>query len=297
MKISILTPTYNRAKLLDKLYTSIIVNNNNCHSKIEWLIMDDGSTDNTKRIVEEYIKEKIIDIQYFRQENSGKMAAINALVREATGDLILECDSDDYLTTDAINTIEESLKKCKDIGNTYAMVFLKYDQNGNNMGNEFPTNNYESSMFDLYFKDGITGEKALVYNASIRKKYKYELENNEKFVTEARLHHEMDLTYNVKCFNKKIMICEYKEDGYSTNINKVFKENPYGYYNYFKEIFNQDMHGVTFKKRIYAYKHYILFSVLTKQKHPIKDVNGMFNKICIAILYWPGKLVTMRKFR
>ena len=64
MKISILTATYNRAKLLDRLYTSIIVNNNNCEElETEWLIMDDGSTDNTKRIVGEYIKEGIIDIK------------------------------------------------------------------------------------------------------------------------------------------------------------------------------------------------------------------------------------------
>ena len=69
MKISILTATYNRAKLLDRLYTSIIVNNNNCEElETEWLIMDDGSTDNTKRIVGEYIKEGIIDIKYYNQE-------------------------------------------------------------------------------------------------------------------------------------------------------------------------------------------------------------------------------------
>ena len=297
MKISILTSTYNRAKLLDKLYTSILINENNSSCDIEWLIMDDGSTDNTKMVVDNYIKERIIDIKYFYQENRGKMAAINELVKQATGDLILECDSDDFLTNDALKVIEESLKQCKDMGNTYAMVFLKYDQNGNNMGNEFPEDNYESSMFNLYFKQGITGEKALVYNSNIRKKYSYELENNEKFVTEARLHHKMDLQYNVKCFNKKIMICEYKEDGYSKNINKLFVQNPYGYYEYFKEIFNQNMHGVTLKKRLYVYKHYILFAVLTKEKHAIKNVKGFLNKIMVTILFIPGKILTNRKIK
>lgn len=297
MKISILTSTYNRAKLLDKLYTSILINENNSSCDIEWLIMDDGSTDNTKMVVDNYIKERIIDIKYFYQENRGKMAAINELVKQATGDLILECDSDDFLTNDALKVIEESLKQCKDMGNTYAMVFLKYDQNGNNMGNEFPEDNYESSMFNLYFKQGITGEKALVYNSNIRKKYSYELENNEKFVTEARLHHKMDLQYNVKCFNKKIMICEYKEDGYSKNINKLFVQNPYGYYEYFKEILNQNMHGVTLKKRLYVYKHYILFAVLTKEKHAIKNVKGFLNKIMVTILFIPGKILTNRKIK
>ena len=73
MKISILTATYNRAQLLDKLYASILINSNNCPEvQLEWLVMDDGSTDNTKRIVEEYCKENLIDVKYFHQENQGK---------------------------------------------------------------------------------------------------------------------------------------------------------------------------------------------------------------------------------
>lgn len=297
MKISILTPTYNRANLLDQLYTSLIINSNTCNCDIEWLIMDDGSTDNTKQIVEEYQKERIIDIQYFYQENHGKMYALNELVKKVTGDLIIECDSDDFLTPTAFKIIEESLPQCEDFANIYAMVFLKYDQNGENMGNNFPQENYESTMFDLYFKEGITGEKILVFNANIRRQFEYELENGEKFVTEARMHHKMDIQYKVRCFNKKIMICEYKEDGYSKNINKLFKENPYGYFNYFKEILERDMKGVTFKKKMYTYKHYILFATLSNQKNVIGQANGVFNKVMIAILYWPGKWKTKRMFK
>ena len=112
MKISILTPTYNRANLLDKLYASILVNSNSCNNiQIEWLVMDDGSIDNTKRVVEEYSKERIIDVQYFHQDNKGKMVAINELVKKATGDLIIECDDDDFFTKDAFKIIEQSLKK------------------------------------------------------------------------------------------------------------------------------------------------------------------------------------------
>ena len=298
MKISILTATYNRAKLLDRLYTSIIVNNNNCEElETEWLIMDDGSTDNTKRIVGEYIKEGIIDIKYYNQENKGKMTAINELVKKSTGDIMVECDSDDYFTEDAFNIILSSIRQCKDMGNVYALVFLKYDQDGNNMGNEFFEDNYESTMFDLYFKENITGEKALVFNSNIRKQFEYEVEDGEKFITEARLHHKMDLEYVVRCFNKPIMICEYQKEGYSKNINKLFLENPQGYYNYFKEIFDQDMHGVTSKKRMYIYKHYILFYVLTKKKHAIKNVKGILNKIMVTILYIPGKIATKLRIR
>ena len=298
MKISVLTATYNREKLLDKLYASLLINSNSCPQiELEWLIMDDGSTDNTKTVCENYMLEKLIDVKYFYQENRGKMSAINSLVQKATGDLIIECDSDDYFTKDAFLIILQALSKCEDMRNIYALVFLKYDQDGKNMGNNFIKDDFHSTMFDLYFKEGITGEKALVFNTKIRKNFKYELEKDEKFVTEARLHHKMDLQYEVACFNKPIIICEYKKDGYTKNINKQFTKSPYGYYEYFKEIFDQDMRGTTLKKRMYVYKHYILFSILTKQEKPIKNVKGNLNKIMVALLYFPGMVMTKLKMR
>ena len=113
MKISVLTPTYNRANLLDKLYASLLINNNNCREcDIEWLIMDDGSTDNTQTIVSHYVKENLREVKYFYEENQGKMAAINQLIKESTGDLIIECDSDDYFTKDAFKKIIQALIDC-----------------------------------------------------------------------------------------------------------------------------------------------------------------------------------------
>ena len=297
MKLSILTPTFNRAHLLEQLYESIKENCKNCKCDVEWLIMDDGSSDNTKQVVENYIKEKEVDVKYFYQENKGKMEAINNLVLKATGDYIVECDSDDYFNNNAFSVIEEEISKIQNTQNIYALVFLKYDQNGKNMGNNFKEDGYKSKMFDLYFKEGIFGEKALVFNAQIRKKYKYELEHNEKFVTEARLHHKMDLNYDVICYNKPIMICEYQEDGYSKNIEKIYKENPYGYYEYFKEILLLNLKGVKFKKRLYIYKHYILFSTLINQKEIIITLNVIKNKFIIAILYLPGKIITKKRFK
>ena len=296
MKISILTPTFNRGKLLKRLYDSIKNNITTCKCSVEWLIMDDGSTDDTKKIIEKYKEEQIVDIRYYYQENKGKMEAINNLVPKVKGDYIVECDSDDYFTNNALSIIEDSIKEVNNKNDIYAFVFLKYDQDGNNMGNNFKEDKYKSKMFDLYFKENVYGEKALVFNSEIRKKYKYELENGEKFVTEARLHHKMDLKYDVECFNKPIMICENKKDGYTINIQKIYKENPFGYYEYFKEILNLNLKNVKFKKLMYIYKHYILFSVLTKKKNILKNVKGLKNKIAIAILFLPAKIMTKKRF-
>ncbi len=293
MKISILTPAYNRGEKLNKLYTSLLVNNNS-NVEIEWLVMDDGSKDKTKYIVTNFIKQNIINIKYYYQENQGKMAALNNLVRYATGDVIIECDSDDYFTVGAFDTIAKYEDKLRD--GIYALVFLKYDQDGNNMGNNFPENLYRSDMFSLYFRENITGEKALVFNSYIRKQFEYKLEADEKFVTEARMYHQMDLEYDVICINEPIMICEYQKDGYSKNIQKVFKENPLGYYEYFREILEMDLSGVTIKKRLYIYKHYVLFSILAERNHAIRNVAGLINKIIVAIMYLPGLIKTRKMF-
>ena len=293
MKISILTPAYNRGEKLNKLYTSLLVNNNS-NIEIEWLVMDDGSKDKTKYIITNFIKQNIINIKYYYQENQGKMAALNNLVRYATGDVIIECDSDDYFTVGAFDTIAKYEDKLRD--DIYALVFLKYDQDGNNMGNNFPENLYRSDMFSLYFRENITGEKALVFNSYIRKQFEYKLEADEKFVTEARMYHQMDLEYDVICINEPIMICEYQKDGYSKNIQKVFKENPLGYYEYFREILEMDLSGVTIKKRLYIYKHYVLFSILAERNHAIRNVAGLINKIIVAIMYLPGLIKTRKMF-
>lgn len=289
MRISVLTPTYNRINLLERLYASL-VQNSNFGIEIEWLIIDDGSTISPKEIIDRFILENKIIIKYFEQENKGKMEAINFLVQKATGDLIVECDDDDYFTENAFEIIKSTYEKNINTNDCYAMCFLKYNQNKENMGKKFQKE--KTTMFDLYFKQGEDGEKALVFFSEIRKKYKHELVNGEKFVTEARMYNAMDKKYNIVCFNSPIMICEYLPEGYSNNMNKLFSSNPFGYYEYFKELLQFNMKGVLLKKRLYIIKHYLLFSNLTKQKHILKPVNNLLNKIFIIVLWLPGKLKT-----
>lgn len=294
MKISILTATYNREKLLENLYKSIVENLSD-DIEVEWLIMDDGSNDDTQKRIEKFIKDNKFDIQYYSQENSGKMLAINKLVPYSTGDLIIECDSDDCFKQNAFKIIKNNYNELEE--DTYALCYLKYDKNECNIGKLF--NQKETTIFDLYFKQGEDGEKALVYNAKIRKQYTYELEKNEKFATEARMHHKMDQKYKIKCYNQPIMICEYQEDGYTKNVVEIFKKYPYGHYEYFKEMFDMNLKGIYFNKRLYLIKHYILFSTLTNKKfrESLKNVKGIFNKILFFVLYLPGKIMTKRKFK
>lgn len=295
MKISVLTPTYNRAKDLERLYTSLVVNSNS-PVQFEWLIMDDGSTDNTKIVVENFIKQNIIDIKFFSQENQGKMVAINNLMKNVSGDIAVTCDSDDYLVTGAFDIIQKYSEMLLKDDEIYALAFLKKGIDGKISGQKFKENKYRSDMFSLYFREEMTGEKILVFKSSIRKKFKHELEEDEKFITESRMYHKMDLQYDIICINEVLEIGDYKDDGYTNNILNVFTRNPQGYYMYFKELLDMDLKGVSFSKKLYIYKHYIMFSTLTEAENPINCIKGFENKLMIVLLWIPGKLKTKRKF-
>ncbi len=296
MKISILTATYNRENEIEKLYNSLIINNNS-EIDFEWLIMDDGSTDNTKTKIKNFIEQKIIDIKYFYQENQGKMSAINKLMENVTGDICLTCDSDDYFSIGAFDIIKKYSSRLLEDETVYALAFLKSDADGKISGNEFPEDLHRTDEFTMYFREKMDGEKILVFDSKIRKQFKHEIEDGEKFVTEARMYHKMDEKYDVIGINKVIEIGDYKDDGYTKNYLKIYKENPKGFYNYFKEILGRDLAGVTIEKRRYIYKHYILFSVLSNQKNAILNVKGFMNKLIIAILWIPGKIATKKRFK
>lgn len=97
--LTIFTPTYNRAHLLPNLYQSLL---NQKRVDFEWLIVDDGSTDGTEELVNQWIEEAVLTIRYFRKENSGKHTAINKGVQLAKGELFLIVDSDDVLAENAL---------------------------------------------------------------------------------------------------------------------------------------------------------------------------------------------------
>lgn len=114
-------------------------------------------------------------------------------------------------------------------------------------------------MFDIYYKDNIGGEKILVFNSKIRKKFKHELEEGEKFITEARLYHKMDEKYKILCINEIIEEGKYLDDGYTSNIKKTYKSSPKGYYKYFKEILGKNLKGISLRKKMYIFKNYMFF--------------------------------------
>lgn len=295
--ISIITATYNRANLLPNLYNSIL-KNKKYNQNLEWIIVDDGSKDDTEKIVKGWIKENKINIKYFKQNNQGKMAAINNYISEVSNELVIEIDSDDYLEDNAFEIILKSYPLIKENSNCYGILFKGF-LIGNQEQKSFPIKNQIIKLFDLYYKKGFNLDAKIVFKSDIRKKYKYILEHSERFITEARTYYKMDRDYEgLYVVDESIFYYEYQEDGYSKNIDKIFKENPYGYYEYFKECFLMDFKNMSLKNRLYFIKQFILFGCLTNRSkvNVIKDCKGLYNKILITILVIPGFIVTNNRF-
>lgn len=110
MLLTIFTPTYNRANKLENVYNSL---KNQISSEYEWLIVDDGSIDNTKKIVEKFINDSLLNVRYIKKDNGGKHTAHNLAVDEAKGKYFMCLDSDDFLKENTINSLLEKLKICK----------------------------------------------------------------------------------------------------------------------------------------------------------------------------------------
>lgn len=230
MKITVFTPTYNRAYIIEKLYRSL---QRQTFRDFEWLIVDDGSSDNTAEVVAAWQREgNDFPIRYYKKENGGKCRAINYGVDRAEGELFFNVDSDDYLTDDALEKVSSWVDTLPKDGNFCGVV--------GNLGtapDRTPNTPLEGPYRDAtlleryadYAKHPIDGERAPVFFTQIQKKYRYPEFDGEKFVTPAvtwnRMAHD---GYKVRVFDDIIWVYEYQADGLTANVGRNFIKNPQG---------------------------------------------------------------------
>lgn len=204
--VTVLTPTYNRSELLKRCYDSL---KEQTIKDFEWLIIDDGSTDNTEGIVKEIQQSSAIAIRYIKKQNGGKHTALNIGFEQADSSYLIVLDSDDVLVPTAIETIIvrwESKKNNNDIG---ALVFLKADYKNKIVGAPFPKDGEVLSKF----KQKHIGDKAEVFRTSLLKSYKYPEFIGERFIGESYVWDQVALKYKFAYFNEVIYLCEYLDDG------------------------------------------------------------------------------------
>ena len=263
--LTVFSPAYNRAHTLTRLYHSL------CRQKCKdfiWLIVDDGSADNTEEIVKEWqAKDNGFQIRYVYKENGGMHTAHNVAYENIDTELNVCIDSDDMMSDNAVALILEHWERVKNKG--YAgIVALDADFSGKIIGDTFPEGMSETTLSG-YYATGRTGDKKLVYKTSIINKYPtYPVFPGEKYVALAYKYRLIDQDYKLSVLNQVVCLVEYQEDGSSMNMYKQYVRNPKGFA-FWRKI---TMLYPTTRKRLFVdCIHYVSSSILAKNKNFIQE--------------------------
>lgn len=257
-RLTVFTPTYNRAYCLPQCYKSL--KRQTCKNFI-WLVIDDGSTDETKQLITTWQKENKVEISYHYQENQGMHGAHNTAYERIVTELNVCIDSDDYMPDDAV----EKILHFWDLygsNKVSGIIGLDVDQNQKIIGTALPRRVKAAKLFDLYHKHGVRGDKKLVYRTELTRNYPYPVFNHEKYVGLAYKYYKLDQHYDMLLMNEVICCVEYLPDGSSRNMLKQYRRNPQGFSFYRKELMKLPFarFGYKFRQAI----HYVSSSFLSK---------------------------------
>ena len=263
-EITVFTPTYNRAEKLKRAYESL---KNQTDKDFVWLIVDDGSTDDTEDVVRGFIGEGLVDIKYIHQENGGKMRAHNRGVVECVTKLFICLDSDDQLTEDAV---EEIVKAWAPVAGdeSYAGIIAYKGQCTDDgsiepiYGNIFPVD--EDCSFRELYRKGFRGETTLVFRTELLRRDLFPEIEGEKYVPEDVVYDRIDEGHIFKLMPKILTICELMEEGYTDRVEELRKEAPTGWFIYYHQRALSE--PVSVLKLKYA-AHYLRFRERVDEKY------------------------------
>jgi glycosyltransferase involved in cell wall biosynthesis len=255
--LTIFTPAYNRVHTIPRTYESLC--RQTCND-FEWLVIDDGSTDNTKELVEGWIAEGKIPIRYIKQENQGMHGAHNTAYRNINTELNTCIDSDDWMPDDAVEKIVGFWKQYG--SDKYAgIVGLDRIETGEIIGAKFPEN-LKTTTLQGYYARGGSGDKKLVYRTDIIRRYsEYPLFEGERYVGLAYKYMLIDQDYQLLTINEPLVTVEYQQDGSSYNMYRQYWLNPKGF-SFFRK--TEMVCAPTLKRRFISCVHYVASSIIAR---------------------------------
>ena len=259
-KLSIFTPTYNRALLLPRLYESL---KKQTSQDFIWLIIDDGSDDGTDELIKFWQKENKLIIKYHYQENRGMVFAHNTAHHLMDTELCVCIDSDDVMPADAVEKII-SFWDLHGSPESAGIVGLDQYTNGELIGTPLPDVR-ECTFSELYTKYKITGDKKFVHNRNVFNRYlPYTFFEGEKFPVTSYLYLLIEQKHQLLICNEVFCTVEYREDGLSNNIINQYKESPksFAFYRLAKM-----KYALNYKERFKNAVHYVSSSLMAKNKN------------------------------
>ena len=217
--ITILTPTFNRAHLLPRLFESLT---HQTDFNFEWLVIDDGSTDGTSDLFAgNTFLSAPFSIRYYRQENGGKHRALNAGVKQAKGDFIFIADSDDWLLPQSVAIVELHASAIAD-DNTFAGVAgLDVFDDERIVGTGLPQDIINCNAMDIRYRYHVDGDLKEVFKTTVLQEFPFPEIQDEKFCPEQLVWFRIAQKYKLRYFNTPIYVAEYQPNGITASIIRV----------------------------------------------------------------------------
>lgn len=264
--LTVFTPAFNRAHTLGRTYESL--KNQSCKDFI-WLIVDDGSTDNTASLVKQWQKEDPgFEIQYIYKENGGMHTAHNTAYENIETELNVCIDSDDCMPFDAVESILKKWDEVKDKG--YAGI-IGLDDNMNTgeiIGTGFLSGLNETTLCGFYASGG-KGDKKLVYRTEVINSYPpYPIFEGEKYVALAYKYRLIDQNYKLAVLNKVLCSVEYQDNGSSATMFKQYLRYPNGFA-FWRKVCMQ--YPESNKRLVVDSIHYVSSCIIAKDKEMVKN--------------------------
>lgn len=256
--ITVFTPTYNRAKLLTRLYESLCKQTVLAlvESPFEWIVVDDGSTDDTKSLMQNIIDERRIPVKYVYKENGGKHTAINRGVKEAKGELFWILDSDDSLPDNAIELLWKFLPQMKE-KNAGGICGYMAHHTGEVIGHPVVKEAMWVSSIEMRYNLKITGDMMEVFKTSVLREEPFPEIYGEKFCPEVLVWFRIAKRYKLLLIPEIIYYRDYLEGGLTDSIVKIRMNSPIATMMAYSEMFNLN---ISFKNKIYHAINYWRFA-------------------------------------
>ena len=263
---SIITPTFNRVKLLPRIYDCLQQQGD---IDLEWIIVDDGSTDETKELISGF--KKAFEIKYAYQENAGKPTAMNRGLQMADSHISISLDSDDILCANVLNDIWNyyDIKTNGFEKNCVCIAGLCQYENGDIIGKKFPNEYFVSDHIRYIKNKRIIGDKCLFYITNILKKHPYPILGGEKHIAPGIVHTHIAFQHKTLYVNKIFAEKQFLHDGLSSKNYWVI--NPHGAEFYYNET---SVPPFRFKLQIRHSGEYIFFARMNHKKNIFGDAKN-----------------------
>lgn len=272
--ITIFTPAYNRADLLSRVFDSL---QNQTDKDFEWVIVDDGSKDDTAAVVNQFKTISKFPIEFYPKKNGGKHTAINLGISKAKGLFTLILDTDDQLTPNAIEKLKESIQNIND-ESVVAVATRRISSDGKIVG----SGNFDKitcNSLDIRYKHKITGDLVEVFKTDILQKYPFPEIEGEKFCPEALVWNRIAQKYKIDFYNYGFYVTEYLPGGLTDKIVKIRMNSPKASMIHYSELASYD---IPFKEKIKATINFWRFSFNDKDwsfKNKLSRVNFLYSLV------------------